>query len=140
MYTCCSLNRDTGTRGASQNLVGKGDQNKNEEKKKGGITNCHLVDQNPYSSSDNMFKTINEIQAVITNTKLNSGRLNSFLLNLGINKGSLFHHIYSTLTGFLPVLMRHYKGVKCIKIRRSKTIYSDVMIGYVQNPNKTTKT
>lgn len=36
--------------------------------------------------------------------------------------------------------MRHYKGVKCIKIRRSKTIYSDVMIGYVQNPNKTTKT
>lgn len=70
VYTCRSLNRDTGTRGASQNLVGKGDPNKNEEKKKGGITSCHLVDQNPYSSSNNMFKTINEIQAVITNTKL----------------------------------------------------------------------
>ena len=41
--------------------------------------------------------------------------------------------------GFLPVLMRHYKEVKSIKIRRSKTIYFDVTIGYVQNPNKLPK-
>lgn len=34
------------------------------------ISNCHLVDQNLYSSSDIMLKTIDEIQAVITNTKL----------------------------------------------------------------------
>lgn len=68
-YTRRGLRRNT-TQGASQNVVEKGGQNKNEEKEKGGITNCHLVDQNLYSSSDIMFKTIDEIQAVITNTKL----------------------------------------------------------------------
>ena len=90
---------------------------------------------------DNHFNYISVIYiclSVITNTKLNSGRLNSYPLNLGINKGSLSPYLFYT-NGILASVNEHYKEVKSIKIRRSKTIYFDVMIGYVQNPNKLPK-